>query len=884
MATLNVHLPGTGVILAHVFSGKERISIGCAAENTVQIKDPSVSEHHAEILCEGETYRLRDLGSANKCRVNGAIVEKEIELHDGETIRFGNVEAVFQRDSAEISRGGEPFLRGRLTVHLPEAGESVFVLDTPLVTVGWKSDNTVRLQDPSVSGHHAQFVQIHGKYRLRDLDSLNKTFINGHTVIEAEVNDGDRLRFGAVEGVFKQDYGMRILAASPPVAEEKAAAQIRELQEKGDVLQKENERLARECAASQAACAEAQHQAEAFAQEREAWGKERESLGFHNKQLSGQLQEQSARIEDLQNAAQAGASNRSEEQQKIATLEKALQEKLAAEKTSDAEAQSRIAALTQERDTLQAASAEAQSRIAALTQERDTLQAASAEAQSRIAALTQERDTLQAASAEAQSRIAALTQERDTLQAASAEAQSRIAALAQEHDTLQAVSADAQSRIAALAQERDTLQGASADAQSRIAALTQERDTLRAAFAEAQNRITALTQARDALQTASAATQNQITAERDTLQAATAEIQSRIAVLTHERDTLQAASAESQERIAALIQERDTLQASAAEAQSRVEALKQERDVLQTASLEMTAKLAEAQNRVKELLAAEKAQALALAADPHTSLIEIAKPLLAKSSRLPRLDNSMTLKFEVDSVQVQKILETAPELLNNMRRALHAFIKNQVETRLLEELLGSLHILTEQAIQANLTGVATLSYAVEALIDDLTKIPGQINPSSLRTVSQSIDFLAMMLEEKNLYRAKDPYLANIFAVDDDPEARKTIRGAIELVHLKVICAESPKTTLAALAEQKFDLIFIDVGLPEMNGFDLCAKVRKLPEYKQTPVVFITGAVTVQNRVQSSLSGGNDFIAKPFNLLELGVKSLIWIFKGQLGLT
>jgi len=39
--------------------------------------------------------------------------------------------------------------------------------------------------------------------------------------------------------------------------------------------------------------------------------------------------------------------------------------------------------------------------------------------------------------------------------------------------------------------------------------------------------------------------------------------------------------------------------------------------------------------------------------------------------------------------------------------------------------------------------------------------------------------------------------------------------------------------------------------------------------------------TFQNRAQGSLSGGNDFIGKPFNLLELAVKALMWIFKGQL---
>lgn len=235
----------------------------------------------------------------------------------------------------------------------------------------------------------------------------------------------------------------------------------------------------------------------------------------------------------------------------------------------------------------------------------------------------------------------------------------------------------------------------------------------------------------------------------------------------------------------------------------------------------------------------------------------------------------------VDPTVLKEILETGPELLNGMRRCLHAFIKNQAETVLLEQLLQSLNQLTEQAAMANLTAIYTMTYALETLIADLMKIPGQINPPTLRTVSQALDFLAILLDANNLSRAKNPGLAHIFAVDDDQDARAIICAAMELLGLRATCAENPTSALAAIGEQRFDLIFIDVGLPEMSGFELCTKIRKLPDYEKTPVVFLTGAVTVQNRVQSSLSGGNDFIAKPFNLLELGVKALIWILKGQL---
>jgi DNA-binding response OmpR family regulator len=87
--------------------------------------------------------------------------------------------------------------------------------------------------------------------------------------------------------------------------------------------------------------------------------------------------------------------------------------------------------------------------------------------------------------------------------------------------------------------------------------------------------------------------------------------------------------------------------------------------------------------------------------------------------------------------------------------------------------------------------------------------------------------------------------------------------------------------LSVLGDNRFDLIFLDVNLPQGSGFDLCTQVRQLEDHRRTPVVFLTGMNNFKSRAQGSLSGGNDFIGKPFNLLELGVKALMWIFKGQL---
>jgi DNA-binding response OmpR family regulator len=67
-------------------------------------------------------------------------------------------------------------------------------------------------------------------------------------------------------------------------------------------------------------------------------------------------------------------------------------------------------------------------------------------------------------------------------------------------------------------------------------------------------------------------------------------------------------------------------------------------------------------------------------------------------------------------------------------------------------------------------------------------------------------------------------------------------------------------------------------MPGLNGFELCAELRKLPTNKSTPVIFVTSLTKFEIRAQSSLSGGNDLIAKPFLMMELAVKALTYLLK------
>ena len=124
----------------------------------------------------------------------------------------------------------------------------------------------------------------------------------------------------------------------------------------------------------------------------------------------------------------------------------------------------------------------------------------------------------------------------------------------------------------------------------------------------------------------------------------------------------------------------------------------------------------------------------------------------------------------------------------------------------------------------------------------------------------------------------------IMVVDDEAISRRAVIYALEKANLKCVSVEDPKTALTMLAENRFDLIFLDVDMPGMSGFELCAKLRVLPAHARTPVVFVTGLTDFESRARSTLSGGNDLIAKPFLFMELAVKSLTLILKGQLRIT
>lgn len=276
------------------------------------------------------------------------------------------------------------------------------------------------------------------------------------------------------------------------------------------------------------------------------------------------------------------------------------------------------------------------------------------------------------------------------------------------------------------------------------------------------------------------------------------------------------------------------------------------------------------------------------ACTPH-ELIEIIRTALAAPAAAAPVQTNSPAVLESKMVgnantlfqaQVRNaFLQNAPDFMADLRRRLKAFAQQSptaTSASNLPEFYRVVHSLTGNAGIAGFTQIAHLSAVLEALLRELYEKPGNIGPSPIRTIAMAIDCLAALFEGASALPDENGLAPAILVLDDDAISRRTICLALEKARLRTFSMDDPVAALKVLGENKFDLIFSDINMPEMNGFEFCSKLRNLPRHQATPVVFVTSSSDFESRANSKLSGGTDLIAKPFLLLELATKALTFL--------
>ena len=106
---------------------------------------------------------------------------------------------------------------------------------------------------------------------------------------------------------------------------------------------------------------------------------------------------------------------------------------------------------------------------------------------------------------------------------------------------------------------------------------------------------------------------------------------------------------------------------------------------------------------------------------------------------------------------------------------------------------------------------------------------------------------------------------HILIVDDEPRVAEPLSFALQREHFRVTHVERGEQALAALADAPPALVVLDVGLPDINGFDVLKQMRR---HSEVPVLFLTARQEEVDRILGLELGGDDYVTKPFSPREV----------------
>lgn len=108
----------------------------------------------------------------------------------------------------------------------------------------------------------------------------------------------------------------------------------------------------------------------------------------------------------------------------------------------------------------------------------------------------------------------------------------------------------------------------------------------------------------------------------------------------------------------------------------------------------------------------------------------------------------------------------------------------------------------------------------------------------------------------------------ILIVDDYPQNLQILGKMLKENGYKTSLSQNGEGALAFVKKKQPDLILLDVMMPEMDGFEVCERLKKSPDTKMIPVIFLTAKSSIENVVKGFDIGGVDYVTKPFNSAEL----------------
>jgi len=108
----------------------------------------------------------------------------------------------------------------------------------------------------------------------------------------------------------------------------------------------------------------------------------------------------------------------------------------------------------------------------------------------------------------------------------------------------------------------------------------------------------------------------------------------------------------------------------------------------------------------------------------------------------------------------------------------------------------------------------------------------------------------------------------VMVIDDSKTIRRTAETLLKKAGCEVVTATDGFEALAKITDQSPDLIFVDIMMPRLDGYQTCALIKKNPTYRDTPVILLTSKDGLFDRARGRIVGSDRYLTKPFTKDEL----------------
>ena len=108
----------------------------------------------------------------------------------------------------------------------------------------------------------------------------------------------------------------------------------------------------------------------------------------------------------------------------------------------------------------------------------------------------------------------------------------------------------------------------------------------------------------------------------------------------------------------------------------------------------------------------------------------------------------------------------------------------------------------------------------------------------------------------------------IMVVDDSKTIRRTAETLLQREGFNVITAEDGFEALAKIADQKPNIIFVDIMMPRLDGYQTCALIKNNAQFKSTPVIMLSSKDGLFDKAKGRIVGSDQYVTKPFSKVEL----------------